>query len=378
MTLPATMKGLILHEDKSIILETSLPVPSPTEGSAIIRVITAHANPNFVKMVRNDPSAHMFTQPRPLTPGGYCFGRIAAVGPDATVLSEGQLVMLDHFFRARDDPTVQVLWTMHDGNTPESKKLHLAWKNGSYAEYCKAPLENIYPLNEKRLCGPVSEGGLGYSINDLAHFAPLIVPAGGLRSINLQAGETVIVSPATGLFSGSAISVALAMGADVIAVSRSGEGLAKVKDMFPSVSTVQLTGEVEADTASIVAASGSHPPDAFIDISPPAATGFTGTTACMMAVKSYGRIVLMGGRGDASIPIPWPLALYKNLTIKGGFMYERDDVRQVIRIVEGGKVKFGKENGYEVNGAYKLEEWEEAADAAVEHTGFGKVVLINP
>lgn len=77
-----------------------------------------------------------------------------------------------------------------------------------------------------------------YSINDLAHFVAQTVPYGGFRSVNLQAGETVVVSPTTCLFSGSAIAIALAMGANVIAISHSKDGLARVKTTFPSVETV--------------------------------------------------------------------------------------------------------------------------------------------
>lgn len=58
-------------------------------------------------------------------------------------------------------------------------------------------------------------------------------------------------------------------------------------------------------------------------------------------------------------------------------MYERD-VRQVIQLLEGGQVKVGKENGYDISGTFSLEEWDKCADAAVEHTGFGKIVLLNP
>ncbi|KAF7539991.1 hypothetical protein G7Z17_g12297 [Cylindrodendrum hubeiense] len=378
MVIPKTMKGLVLHEDNSIKFEAALPVPEVTFGSAIIRVLATPGNPNLVRMLRSEAGSHAFTQPRPLTPGGYFIGRIVAVGPDATVLSEGQLVLVEHFVRARDDTTVQILWSMHDGNTPATKKLHLAWRNGSYAEYVRAPFENTYALDEKRLCSPVSEGGLGYSFNDLTHFIAQCVPYGGFRSVNLQAGETVVISPATGLFSGAAISVAVAIGANVIAVSRSKDGLAKVKSSFPSIKTVQFTGDNEADTASIIAASGTHAPDVFLDLSPPAATGNDGVTACMMSVRPYGRIVLMGGRGDSNIPMPWPVLLYRNLTIKGGFMYEREDVQQVIRLLEGGQVKLGKENGYEISGTFSLEEWDKCADASLEHIGFGKIVVLNP
>ncbi|KAM5356608.1 hypothetical protein ACJ41O_003254 [Fusarium nematophilum] len=379
MSLPSTMKGLVLHEDNSITLETSLPVPSPTLGSVTIRVLANLANPNFVHMIRGSPGAHGFTQPRPLVPGSNCIGHVAALGPDAVSLKVGQLVVVEAFVRARDDPNVNILWSMHDGQTEESKKLHRdVWRDGSYAEYLRAPLENTYPLDEELLCGPVSDRGFGYAVQDLLHLVPHAVSYGGLRSINLQPGETLVVSPATGLFSGATISTALAMGATVIAVSRSSAGLEKLKVRFPSVRTVQSTGDLEADTAAITAASGKHLADAFLDMSPPAATGSNVVTACMMAVRPYGRIVLMGGRGDSAIPFPWPVLLYRNLTIKGGFMYEREDIRKLIRLLESGRLKLGKENGFEIVSSFALEEWDKCADAAIEHTAFGSAVVLAP
>ncbi|KAF7563576.1 hypothetical protein G7046_g513 [Stylonectria norvegica] len=380
MSLPETMKGLVLEADDSTTLTLkTLPFPSPTLGSVTIRILATGTNANLVNMLRNASDSHQFTQPRPMVPGSNSIGRIVAIGPDTVSLKVGQLVAIDGFVRGRDDPTVQILWGFHDGRTEATKKLHRdVWRNGTYAEYVRAPLENTYALDEKLLCGDVKDGGFGYSINDLIHFGPHAVPYGGLRSINLQAGETLLVSPATGLFSGAAISVALAMGAVVIAASRSAKGLAKVKSTFPSVKTVEVTGTVESDIAAINAAAGGRPVDAFLDFSPPAATGSSIVSACMMAVKPYGRICLMGGRGDTSIPIPWGLLLYRNLTIKGGFMYERDDIFGVIRLLETGRLKLGKENGFEIAGAFPLEEWEKCADTAVEHTGFGSGAVLNP
>ncbi|KAF4465348.1 alcohol dehydrogenase [Fusarium albosuccineum] len=372
------MKALVLRDDNSVTLNTQAPFPSPTHGSVTVRVIATIANPNFVHMIRGAAGSHQFTQPRPLVPGANCVARIVATGPDAVSLKVGQLVLVDGFVRARDDPDIQILWGMHDGQTPESKKLHRdVWRDGSYAEYLRTPLENTYVLDEETLCGPVSKGGLGYAPEDLLHLIPHGVSYGGFRSINLQPGETVVVSPATGVFSGATVSTALAMGANVIGVSRNAEGLEKLKAKFPSVRTVQATGEVEADTAAIKAAT-KQPVDAFLDLSPPAATGNSIVTACMLSVKSYGRIVLMGGRNDASIPFPWPLLLFRNLTIKGGFMYEREDIRKLIRLAETGHLKLGKENGFEIASSFSLEDWDKCADAAIEQTASGRIVALAP
>lgn len=375
------MKGLIFAEDDSLTLTTDIPFPSPTLGSLTLRVLATLANPNFTKLARDPKQGndHGFTQPRPFIPGSHAVGRVVAVGPDTFAFRPGQLVMVDIDVHARDDPDTRILWGMFDGNTPESKKLHAdVWRNSSYAEYLRAPLENTYALDEKILCGPVEEGGFGYSFSDLVNIASHTVPYGGLRSINFQPGQTLVVSPATGMFSGAAVATGLAMGGTVIAASRSAEGLEKVKKIFPQVRTVVLSGDVQPDTDAILAANGNRPVDAFLELSPPAATGSTLITSCMLAVKPYGHICLMGGRSDASIPCPWTMLVYRNLTIKGGFMYEREDVWALVRLFESGRLKLGEKNGFGVAGTFGLDEWDACADLAIANKGFGSIAVVTP
>lgn len=379
MSAPTTMKGLILAEDNSMTL-TSIPYPTPTLGSVTVRVLGTFVNPNLVHMLRASDNAHSFPQPRPFVPGSFAVGRVAAAGPDATLLKEGQLVIVDPFVRGRDDPDhAQIIWGMFDGVTPASKMLHKdIWRHGCLAEYCRAPLENTYALDEKRLCGDVKDGGLGYSFTELVYLAGHSIPYAGLRSINFQAGETVLVTPATGQVSGAAVTTALAMGGRVIAASRSASGLERLRKLFPDVRTAQMTGDMEADTAAIAEAAQGRAIDAVLETSPPAATGSTSLTACMLAVKPYGRIVLMGSRADTSIPIPMSALLYKNLTIKGSFMYERQQFLDLVKLAEAGQLKLNKESGFEIAGTYGLEEWEKAAEEAVQKTAFGSVVAMVP
>lgn len=94
-------------------------------------------------------------------------GRIAAIGPDTLVLKPGQLVFVDCFVRGRDDPNSAFLLGIHEGHTEGSKKLmHGEWRDGSYAEYVKVPLENAFPLNEDLLMGK-----LGYGVEELGEIA---------------------------------------------------------------------------------------------------------------------------------------------------------------------------------------------------------------
>ncbi len=97
------------------------------------------------------------------------------------------------------EPSDAFLAAITDGHTDGSRKLMRdVYRDWSYAEYCRAPLENIYALNEARLTSPRRDGGLGYSLAKLCRVASLAVPYGGLRDIELKAGQTVIVAPATG------------------------------------------------------------------------------------------------------------------------------------------------------------------------------------
>jgi len=99
----------------------------------------------------------------PLVIGTSALGRVAAIGPDAVLLKPGQLVFIDSFVRGRDDPNATFLLGVHEGHTEGSKKLMRGeWKDATYAEYAKIPLENCYPLNESILVG-----NLGYKVEDL-------------------------------------------------------------------------------------------------------------------------------------------------------------------------------------------------------------------
>jgi NADPH-dependent curcumin reductase CurA len=85
------------------------------------------------------------------------------------------------------------------------------WRDSTYAEYTKLPLETLQLLDEKRFLGSQAEGGLGYTIEDLVYLTRFVVPYGGLRDIDVKPGETVIVAPAAGSFGGAAVRMALAM-----------------------------------------------------------------------------------------------------------------------------------------------------------------------
>jgi threonine dehydrogenase-like Zn-dependent dehydrogenase len=329
--LPETCRALVYSGPEKPLEVQTIPTPTAIAGSAIVKILKAVIEPASKHLLSGQVPGLWF--PVPSVPGARAIGRIAATGPDTTSLQLNQLVVLDPFVRARDNPNFQLLWGagVFGGNPAAQALMESSWKQGMLAEYTRAPLENCYALNEEILMGSPS-GGLGYSLADLAGLVRHAVSYGGLRGINLQAGETIIVAPATGIYSGSAVEVASAMGARVIAVSRNMEVLKKLANANPRVHPVQLKGDVEQDLASLKKFGTI---DAYIDISPFAANESTHVRSCIMAVKQYGRVSLMGVLMK-DIAIPYVVAVMNNLTIRGQYMYEREDVFGLIKLVEAG------------------------------------------
>lgn len=387
------MKALVIEAPGEGLHLQEVDTPKATPGTVVVKVLAVQIEGDFpVILSEHSP----FTWPQPFTPGSHLVGRVTGTsppshscivpprhrnltllvlieaGPDAAVLAPGQLVLVDIFFRARDDPTnTQILWGLFDGPTPASKKfMKDNYALGGYAAYTRVPLENALPLNESILCGQ-----MGYSFAELIYLATYFVSYGGFRGMDLKAGEQVIVAPATGNFSGAAVTVALAMGARVIAIGRNKEALEVLMKRFPHrVNVVQVTGDVGKDTAALMAFGEV---DAYLDISPYQAAGSTHFGSCFNAVRSYGRVSLMGVVSD-NIAVPYVQAVMKNLTIRGQYMYEREDALRVIKLAEAGILKLGKEVGCEVVGTFKLEEVEEGLKtAAANHKG-GKMTIIEP
>src|SRR5215469_14083549 len=103
----ATGKAAVLESYEKGLQVQDVPIPKPTNGEIIIRVLAFHLLA-YSKNVLSG-SQQGYTLPLPLTPGGSCVGRVHATGPDTTAFQEGQLVLCDPAIRARDDPSAQCL-----------------------------------------------------------------------------------------------------------------------------------------------------------------------------------------------------------------------------------------------------------------------------
>ncbi|KAI1621803.1 chaperonin 10-like protein [Exophiala viscosa] len=366
---PSHHKALVIEAVGADLQVQTLPTPQADTGSVVVRVIAAGVL-SYQREIYGGQRTYAF--PMPLVGGFSAIARVAAVGPDATLLKPGQLVFVDCVIRARDDPSARYLTAIHEGGSEGSKKLMKdVWRNGTFAEYAKAPLDNCIPLDEARLCHE-----LGYTPQDLMYLCYLLVPFGGLRDIKVEPGETVVVCPATGGFGGAGVQVAVAMGARVIAMGRNEKELARLKEHvkkgtpWASVETVKITGDETRDTAALQAFGTI---DAVLDLSPPAAMNSTHLKSAILALRQGGRCSLMGLASDF-VPV-WKV-ISDDIVMKGKLMYSRDDMLLFVKMLERGL--FPKGESFVDAKTFALEDWKEAFDEAAEYIGIGKHVMITP
>lgn len=365
-----THTAAVLENVGQPLVLKSIPIPKAKTGSAIIRILATALSPNTkANLTTGFGLAPLRT---PVVPGFAAIGRVHSVGPDATRLRPGQLIWYDFFVQSRDNPEDKISAGFMGGN----QQLEETWSNNSFAEYAEVPLERIWTLNEDILCRVK-----GYSFADLAYLAAVSIPMAGLLDMGVRSGDIVIVAPATGTYGGSAVPAALSLGAKVIACGRNAKTLARMTDTF-GVSgrfvTVTMTGEVSEDTAAIRAAAGSRGADYFIDFIPPRAVGTTHILSCLGALRDGGRASFMGAI-FSNIEIPYFLVMLKNIRIEGRFMFDRGHGEQTVKLLEAGHLVVGNRPmcGTKMH-RFKLKDIHQAVEAAVECSGWGNLVVVEP
>lgn len=370
-TIPTTTRSLIVPGfNESLVLEKSSTPTTTAPGTALVRVLSTSVRPHN----RNGFAGKGFLSfPLPFAPGDTAVARVLSVGPDAVAVKPGQLVFINGFVAARDDPEgTRVLIGLHDGGTKERDAKIFDLYKGLWRETATVPIENCLVLDEAIL-----RDQMGYSYSDLNYIQRLAVAYGGIGAANLRTGETVIVAPATGHFSGAVAELAAQLGCRVIALSRSPSKLKPLTSRYPHITALELTGDSDNDLGAIRALCPGGA-DACIDISPPQATASPHhLSVSLESLRPFGRAVFLGAM--LGVGINYMSLMTRNITIKGQFMYARSELVSLIKLIETGVLKLGKDAGHEtVGGSFALEDWDKALVVAEEATAWGQQVVFAP
>ena len=359
------MKAATLLAFGSSLSIGTVPDPVPGTGEIIVDVVATGILPYTADVFSG---ARKYPLKLPVVPGCGAVGRVRTAGPDATRLSPGDWVFCDPTVRSRDgglapDITLQGWSSRGEGGLKLQKHFH----DGPFAERMMVPTENAIPL------GAIDEADAGrWCAAGVA-----LVPYGGLLAAGLQAGETLLVSGATGNYGSAAVATALAMGAGcVVTPGRNEQVLADLVRRFGSrVRPVTLAGNQDEDRARMQTAARGQI-DCVLDILPPFVSA-TVVRAAVMAVRPYGRAVLMGGVGmlggdDLSLPYPW---IMRNcVSIHGQWMFEPSAVLGMIALVRAGLLDLGQFDVTE----FVLDDANEAVAHAAAHAGPFRITVIRP
>lgn len=369
-------RGLWIESFSQPLEVVPLPVPSATTGSVVTQVL-ATSIPSYTHLVHNG-TLKLPNFPLPCVPNPNGIGRVHAVGDDAVRVKPGDLVYIDSTVRARDDPNVMIMSGHIGGQLDAGKKLIQGeWRDGTLQQYHKSPLENIYPLDEKRLCGE-----LGYSASILAAIPFYAVAAGAIiEAADLKVAETVIVGPSGGAFGGLAVEIALAVGANVIALGRSEAKLEAMKDKLgspPQLSYVVMTGDTETDTAAILRQTPNGAgAEVYNDWTPGELAGPAPyLSAAVRVLKRGGRVILSGG-SSANLPVPYAYVGMQDIQIKGKWMCSKKTLEQVIRMIEQARLRIGLESGSEL-AEFTLDEHDQAIEHARRYSGWRSYTVLLP
>jgi alcohol dehydrogenase len=133
---------------------------------------------------------------------------------------------------------------------------------------------------------------------------------------------------------------------------------------------------VESEDRRTIAELAGGPIDCVLDMLPREATT-SQVLAAMLTVRPGGRVVLMGGvgrQGGTELTLPYPWLMRNDITVRGKWMYSRDVVGRMIRLVRAGLVDLSK---YDVT-EFALDDANEAVDHAASHSGPLRLTVIRP
>ncbi|WP_321905556.1 zinc-binding alcohol dehydrogenase family protein [Paraburkholderia tropica] len=359
------MKAVILKAFGEPLQVGEVNYPALGTGEVIVDVVAAPVLSYTDQVFSGE---RRYSLKLPTIPGCGAIGRVRAVGPDATTLALGDWVYCDPTVRSRDDArTPDITLQGWSARGEGGLKLQNYFGNGPFASQMRVPTENAIPI------GTIEEKDAGRWCALLT----LLTAYGGLRRMELQAGETLLVSGATGNFGSAAIATAMAMGAGcILATGRNGQALSELVHRFGKrLCPVHLTGDAETDATAIRHASPQRI-DAVLDFLPPSAPASLARNA-LMAVRQNGRAVLMGGVGmlggeDLALPYPW---IMRNLiTISGQWMYPREIIPDCIALVRSGLLRLDQFALAE----FAIEDIDHAIEHASAHAGAFKLTVVRP
>ncbi len=285
------MKAIRIHEDggPEVLRYEDAPDPEPRDGEVLIELRAASLNHLDVWIRKGLPSV-----PKPRILGADGAGVIA--GTDERVVINPGIV--------------------RDG------KMHIVGEtmDGTHAELVAVPRDFVHPIPDDLT---FEEAAAFPLVFETAY--RMLVPRA-----RLQEGEWVLIWGIGGGVATAALSLAKALGANVIVTSSSDAKLERAKELGADAVVNHASGDVVA-TVKEVTSGGAH---VVVDD-----VGEATWKRTLDAVRSEGRIVVCGATTGPNPPAALHRVWWKQLSILGSTMGTPDDFQGAYDLIAAGKAR---------------------------------------
>ncbi|WP_232802208.1 zinc-binding dehydrogenase [Alloalcanivorax mobilis] len=365
-SIPDTMCAMLLtgHGDvDQLVYRNDVPVPEPGPGEVLVRV-TATAKNNTDRKAReglyptkDNVEVTSFqiggeaTLTFPRIQGADIAGRVAAVGEGVDPGRVGERGLLD--FNLYPDQR-------RDLNLTPDYYGHGA--DGGFAEYVAVPSDQFYHVDNPELADAELAAMGMCSYQTAFHM---------LTSAEVKAGETVLVSGASGGVGTALIQLCRIIGAIPYALSTPDKATA-LREL--GAEAVLDRSQMEGFAERVAALTNGKPLDAVMDLVGGEMTDrfIDAMTFEMKRRSGYPRLSIAGASAGNLSEILWTRIYLYQVRIHGVSHGTRDEAAQLIEWIRAGRLK------PVLHGAFKLSELHQAERYFVNRGGgfLGKIVMV--
>ncbi len=331
----------------ALVLHRDWPRPSPLAGQVLVKVTAAAVNNTDIWTregaygLPEDPSAKaawLGTFDFPRIQGGDVVGVVVEVGAGVDKATVGRRVLIDPALYPSDDVNASPVGYL--GSEAD----------GGFADYVVVDATHAYdvhdsPLSDEELaCLPVAFG-TAMAMLDRAHAV---------------AGETLLVTGASGGVGLALVQLGAALGARVVAITSGSKG--------DVVLANGATAAVTRDSADLVQQIRTAAPDG-IDVVADIVGG-DGLASLMPLLKDNGRWVIAGAIAGPVIEFDLRRLYLHNVQLIGSSMHTRAHFARLVELARAGSVH------PVISGTYPLAEIAEGQSEFLARRHIGKIVLL--
>lgn len=341
------MKATIFKEHGSVdkLVYTDFAEPEISSSEVLVKVKACGINHLDIWVREGMPGV---TLPLPHILGCEITGEIAGIGSAVKDLSIGQRALIAPGISCGK---CEFCLSSNDSLCHEFNIMGFQ-VHGGYAEYAKAPVENIIPISDK------------LSFEEWAAVPLVFLTAWNMLKTrgNLATGETVLIHAAGSGIGSAAIQIARLSGADVITTVGSDGKLEKARELGAD-HVINHSKDDFADKVNELT-DGKGVDLVFEHIGPET------WEKSMLCLKRGGRMVTCGATSGPTVSLDIRFLFAQQLSISGCYMGSRSELLKIMNLIESGKLK------PVVDSVFPLKDAVAAQTKMLDRKQFGKIILI--